>query len=80
MDRRDFLGTAAAVTATAAYGSVAPLPRRLYKDNIDLSIIAFGGIVVWWSFAGGGLAPRRRSVRPGRELLRLRPVVSTDLK
>ena len=46
MDRRDFLGTAAAVTATAAYGSVAPLPRRLYRNGIDLSIIAFGGIVV----------------------------------
>ena len=23
-----------------------PLPRRLYKDGIELSIIAFGGIVV----------------------------------
>lgn len=46
MDRRDFLGTAAAVTATAAYGSVAPLPRRLYRNGIDLSIIALGGIVV----------------------------------
>jgi predicted aldo/keto reductase-like oxidoreductase len=46
MDRRDFLGTAAALTATAAYGAVAPLPRRVYKDGIDLSIIAFGGIVV----------------------------------
>jgi hypothetical protein len=46
MDRRDFLGTAAALTATAAYGSVAPLPRRLYKNGIDLSIIALGGIVV----------------------------------
>src|ERR1017187_5506374 len=46
MDRREFLGAAAAVTATAAYGSVAPLPRRPYKNGIDLSIIAFGGIVV----------------------------------
>ncbi len=46
MDRREFLGTAAAVTATATYGSVAPLPRRPYKNGIDLSIIAFGGIVV----------------------------------
>ena len=46
MDRREFLGAAAAVTATSAYGSVAPLPRRLYKNGIDLSIIAFGGIVV----------------------------------
>jgi aryl-alcohol dehydrogenase-like predicted oxidoreductase len=46
MDRREFLGAAAAVTAAAAYGSVAPLPRRPYKNGIDLSIIAFGGIVV----------------------------------
>ena len=46
MDRREFLGAAAAVTATAAYGSGAPLPRRPYKNGIDLSIIAFGGIVV----------------------------------
>ena len=46
MDRREFLGAAAAVTSTAAYGSVAPLPRRLYRNGIDLSIIAFGGIVV----------------------------------
>jgi len=46
MDRREFLGAAAAITATAACGSQAPLPRRPYKDGIDLSIIAFGGIVV----------------------------------
>jgi predicted aldo/keto reductase-like oxidoreductase len=46
MDRREFLGAAAAMTATAAYGSTAPLPRRPYKDGIDLSIIALGGIVV----------------------------------
>jgi len=46
MDRREFLGAAAAVTATAAYSSGAPLPRRPYKNGIDLSIIAFGGIVV----------------------------------
>jgi predicted aldo/keto reductase-like oxidoreductase len=46
MDRREFLGAAAAVTASAAYGSVAPLPRRPYKDGIELSIVAFGGIVV----------------------------------
>ena len=46
MHRREFLGAAAAVTATSAYGSVAPLPRRLYKNGIDLSIIAFCGIVV----------------------------------
>ncbi len=46
MDRREFLGAAAALTATAAYGWPTSLPRRLYKNGIDLSIIAFGGIVV----------------------------------
>jgi aryl-alcohol dehydrogenase-like predicted oxidoreductase len=46
MNRRGFLGAAAAVTTAAAYGSVVPLPRRHYKNGIDLSIIAFGGIVV----------------------------------
>lgn len=45
MDRREFLGAAAGVTAVA-YGAPAPLPRRPYKNGIDLSIIAFGGIVV----------------------------------
>lgn len=45
MERREFLGAAAA-TAAAAYGAPAPLPRRPYKNGIDLSIIAFGGIVV----------------------------------
>lgn len=57
MDRREFLGAAAAVTSTAAYGSVAPLPRRLYRNSIDLSIIAFGGIVVC------GLAQKEASRR-----------------
>jgi aryl-alcohol dehydrogenase-like predicted oxidoreductase len=48
MDRREFLGAAAALTATTAYGwaAPAPLPRRPYKNGIDLSIIAMGGIVV----------------------------------
>jgi len=46
MDRREFLGAAAAITASAASGSTAALPRRPYKNGIDLSIIAFGGIVV----------------------------------
>lgn len=46
MDRREFLTTATALTAGAAYGAPAPLPRRPYKDNIELSIIALGGIVV----------------------------------
>ena len=46
MDRREFLGAAAALTATAAFGANNPLPRRPYKNGIDLSIIALGGIVV----------------------------------
>jgi aryl-alcohol dehydrogenase-like predicted oxidoreductase len=46
MDRREFLGAAAALTATAACGWAAPLPRRPYKNGVDLSIIALGGIVV----------------------------------
>jgi predicted aldo/keto reductase-like oxidoreductase len=46
MDRREFLGAAAALTATAAYGWETSLPRRPYKNGIDLSLIAFGGIVV----------------------------------
>src|ERR1035441_9791808 len=40
MDRREFLGAGAALTATAASGSAAPLPRRPYRNGIDLSIIA----------------------------------------
>ncbi len=51
MRRREFIGTtaAAALTASAAYGvspSNAALPRRTYKDDIELSVIALGGIVV----------------------------------
>jgi len=48
MNRREFIGTAAALTATAstARGWEAPLPRRPYKNGIDLSILAMGGIVV----------------------------------
>src|SRR5258708_20500609 len=46
MDRREFLAAATALTATAAKGSAASMPRRPYKNGIDLSIIAFGGIVV----------------------------------
>jgi predicted aldo/keto reductase-like oxidoreductase len=57
MDRREFLSAGAALTATAALGSAAPLPRRLYRNGIDLSIIAFGGIVVC------GLSPEEASRR-----------------
>jgi predicted aldo/keto reductase-like oxidoreductase len=46
MDRRKFLATAAGLGAVAAKGSQAALPRRPYKNGIDLSIIALGGIVV----------------------------------
>ncbi len=46
MDRREFLAAATVYTASAARGSASSLPRRTYKDGIELSIIAFGGIVV----------------------------------
>jgi len=46
MDRRKFSGRAGALTGSAGRGSAAPLPRRSYKDGIELSLIAFGGIVV----------------------------------
>src|ERR1035437_2515216 len=40
MDRRDFLGTAAALTATAAYGSVAPLQigRASCRERVEISV------------------------------------------
>lgn len=46
MDRREFLGAAAAFTAAAAFGKKTTLPRRPYKNGIELSILAMGGIVV----------------------------------
>lgn len=46
MDRREFLGTAAVVAGVTGKGAGAPLPRRPYKNGIQLSIIGFGGIVV----------------------------------
>jgi predicted aldo/keto reductase-like oxidoreductase len=48
MDRRKFIGAGVALTATAALGKAATssLPRRAYKNGIELSIIAMGGIVV----------------------------------
>src|SRR6202171_6300743 len=46
MNRREFIGAAAALTAATAHGWEAPLPRRPYKNGIELSIIAMGGIVV----------------------------------
>ena len=49
MHRREFIGAAAALTASAAYAvpaSNSPLARRPYKTGIELSVIALGGIVV----------------------------------
>jgi aryl-alcohol dehydrogenase-like predicted oxidoreductase len=46
MDRREFLGAAAALTASATYGWTTQLPRRAYKNGIELSILALGGIVI----------------------------------
>lgn len=49
MDRREFLGTAAALSAgTSMKGASGSgiLPRRPYKNGIELSVIALGGIVV----------------------------------
>jgi hypothetical protein len=43
VNRREFIGVAAALTAATAHGWAAPLPRRPYKNGIDLSIIAMGG-------------------------------------
>lgn len=43
MNRRTFV---AATAATSISASSAPLPRRVYKDGVELSIIGFGGIVV----------------------------------
>lgn len=43
MNRRTFVAAAAAPPLPA---SSAPLPRRAYKDGVELSIIGFGGIVV----------------------------------
>ncbi len=47
MQRREFLGSAVAGTVAAAQGAaVRPIPKRRYRDNVQLSIIGFGGIVV----------------------------------
>jgi predicted aldo/keto reductase-like oxidoreductase len=47
MDRREFLGSAAAVGAGGTVkGAGGILPKRPYKNGIELSVIALGGIVV----------------------------------
>jgi len=40
------MGAAAALTAEVARGAAGRLPRRPYKNGIELSIIGFGGVVV----------------------------------
>ncbi len=44
MERRDFLKSAVVGGVAAAAGR--PVPKRKYRDNVELSIIGFGGIVV----------------------------------
>ena len=44
MERRDFLKTAVAATGLKAGGR--PLAKRRYRDDVQLSIVGFGGIVV----------------------------------
>lgn len=48
MERRDFLKTALAGSAAAASarGASKAVPKRRFRDNVELSIIGFGGIVV----------------------------------
>jgi aryl-alcohol dehydrogenase-like predicted oxidoreductase len=54
MKRRDFLGSGLGALLSTYMGKWAhakstatnAIPRRIYKDNIELSIIGFGGIVV----------------------------------
>jgi diketogulonate reductase-like aldo/keto reductase len=44
MVRRSFLATALATGVSSA--AARPVPKRLYKDGVEVSIIMFGGIVV----------------------------------
>jgi predicted aldo/keto reductase-like oxidoreductase len=46
MRRREFLATTAALKATNMHGAGSSLPRRAYKNGIELSVIGLGGIVV----------------------------------
>ncbi len=46
MQRRDFIRTAVALGLGASAAAAGPLPRRRYRDDVELSIIGFGGIVV----------------------------------
>ena len=55
MKRRDFIKTSLAAGAAVAFSDLAraaarlsgkPIPRRRYKDDVELSVIGFGGIVL----------------------------------
>src|SRR5512147_3030023 len=48
MERRDFLKSAVAGTIAAreAAAKKGEIPKRKYRDNVKLSVIGFGGIVV----------------------------------
>lgn len=47
MQRRDFVkSTLAGALATSAASAAEAIPRRTYRDNVKLSVIGFGGIVV----------------------------------
>ncbi len=47
MQRRDFLRSAmAGSVAVVARGADKPMPKRRYRDDVELSIVGFGGIVV----------------------------------
>jgi aryl-alcohol dehydrogenase-like predicted oxidoreductase len=48
MERRDFLRStlAGSVAASAARGASTPFPKRRYRDDVELSIVGLGGIVV----------------------------------
>src|SRR4051794_6176796 len=46
MQRRQFISAVAASAAMNASAAKTAIPRRPYKDGIELSVIGFGGIVV----------------------------------
>ncbi len=48
MERREFLKSALAggVAAAGAHSASTTLPKRRYRDDVELSVIGFGGIVV----------------------------------
>lgn len=46
MQRRDFLKSAVAGGMVSRAAAARPLPRRRYRDDVALSIIGFGGIVI----------------------------------